>query len=52
LNSEVGVEEVGEIVVSVSAEVEEEVVDDFGVVVSALDPLTEVNPTNTSVVTG
>jgi hypothetical protein len=46
------VEEVGEVVVSLSVEVEEELVDDCGVLVPALDPLTEVNPTKISVVTG
>jgi NTP pyrophosphatase (non-canonical NTP hydrolase) len=46
------VEDVVEVVVSLSVEVEEELVDDFGVLVPALDPLTEVNPTKTLVVTG
>jgi hypothetical protein len=40
------------VVVSLAAEVEEELVDDCGVLVPALDPLTEVNPTKISVVTG
>jgi hypothetical protein len=51
-DSDVVVEEVVEVVVSLSVEVEEELVDDFGVLVPALDPLTEVNPTKTLVVTG
>lgn len=41
-----------EVVVSLAAEVEEGLVDDCGVLVPALDPLTEVNPTKISVVTG
>jgi hypothetical protein len=57
-DSDVEVEEVVEVVeavevvVSLAAEVEEELVDDCGVLVPALDPLTEVNPTKISVVTG
>jgi hypothetical protein len=43
---------VGEVVASLSVEVEEELVDDFGVLVPALDPLNEAKPTNTLVVTG
>jgi hypothetical protein len=60
-DSDVEVEEVVEVVeaveavdvvVSLAAEVEEELIDDCGVLVPALDPLTEVNPTKISVVTG
>jgi hypothetical protein len=51
--ADVAVEEVEEVVVLLSVvEVEEGLVDDFGVLVPALDPLTEVNPTKTPVVTG